>query len=353
MVATRLSLARRNSLQLQQPATSLLSPTFKCHYKKRISLKACGLCTPTKAPAVPSPPVPPGVSNGNAPGQVSTSTLAPEVCTSTKAPAAPTIAPEQVPPPTVVPPGSSSERPLEIPGDEEEEERERKLNLNPLSRLEALKPTHTASSNESYPQMNEQSKNMITGVKSFLVSRLTSKTTANVEDMVNLAIGAFTMLKCLSADYGCFYRDVKDLISKKHNLQIEEKKGHMSSFPELENKYEEAVIRADQLQQDIKLILRKLKRGKEKMEPLKREIDKAEEEIRRKKQVVANIEYDVERLKRYEKNCEAYLKSAQAEIVKLATQVEAAETVKKEIEQRKIAARQEIASISERLLSTL
>ncbi|KAJ8544726.1 hypothetical protein K7X08_017309 [Anisodus acutangulus] len=231
-------------------------------YCKHYLLPCLEVCTLLKAPTVPSPPVPPRVSNGNTPGQVLTSTIAPVVCT------------------------IGLWKLLVM----RRKKRERKLNLNPLSRLEALKPTHTASRIESDPHMNEQSEKMITNVKTLLVNNFTSKTTANVEDMVNFDIGAFTM---------------------------------------------------------------KTGKGKGEMEPLEGEIEEAEEEIRRMKQVVANIENDVKCLKCYEEKCEAGLKSAQADLVKLATQLEAAKTLKKEIEQRKNAALLEIESIRKRLRDTL
>ncbi|KAF3612402.1 hypothetical protein FXO38_36859 [Capsicum annuum] len=303
MVATRSSLARR--VIRHQLASS--SSTIKVHNKRSRKFKKRG-------------------PDGNTPTS--------------------TIAPIQVPPPW----GSTSSRPLEVPSDEEEKQRESKLNLNPLSRLEALKQTvHT----KSYPQMNEQSKNMIINVRSWLVSTLTSGTTTNVDDMVTFAVGAFTMLNGLGVDDHCFYRDVTDLISKKYDLQMEKRKRDVLSFSELENKYEEVVILVDDLQENIKHIRGELKEEMEKMEPLKRDIEEAEEELRRKKKVVATIESDVESLKLNEEKCKAYLTNAHAKVEKLGTQVEAAKTAKEEIEQRKIIALQEIESISRRLLSTL
>ncbi|KAF3682312.1 hypothetical protein FXO37_02413 [Capsicum annuum] len=110
------------------------------------------------------------------------------------------------------------------------------------------------------------------------------------------AVGAFTMLNYLGADYDRFYRDVKDLISKKYDLHTEERKGDMLSLSELERKYEERSLKSD------------------------------------------------------EEKHKADLASAQAEVEKLGTQVEAAKTMKEEHEQRKNAALQEIESISRRLL---
>ncbi|KAM3283037.1 hypothetical protein P3S67_026682 [Capsicum chacoense] len=192
MVATRSSLARR----VLRPQLASSSSTIKVHNKRSRKFKKRG-------------------PDGNTPTS--------------------TIAPIQVPPPW----GSTSSRPLEVPSDEEEKQRESKLNLNPLSRLEALKQTvHT----KSYPQMNEQSKNMIINVKSWLVSTLTSETTTNVDDMVTFAVGAFTMLNGLGVDDHCFHRDVTDLISKKYDLQMEKRKRDLLSFSELENKYEEVLF---------------------------------------------------------------------------------------------------------------
>nr|XP_016470479.1 PREDICTED: uncharacterized protein LOC107792764 [Nicotiana tabacum] len=68
MVVTRLSLARRRSLQ--NSSTSSSSPKLKrCYKKKRISMKVCGLSTPRKTLAVASPHVPPVGSNGDTPLQ--------------------------------------------------------------------------------------------------------------------------------------------------------------------------------------------------------------------------------------------------------------------------------------------
>jgi len=75
------------------------------------------------------------------------------------------------------------------------------------------------------PEMLEKSKMMITQVKSMLVSELTSETTGNVEDIVDFSNDVFNTLNWLGANYDCFYRDVKELISNKYELQIEERKG--------------------------------------------------------------------------------------------------------------------------------
>ncbi|PHT31289.1 hypothetical protein CQW23_27626 [Capsicum baccatum] len=169
-------------------ATRSSSASTAQGYNKRSSTfkKCCLICTPTIVLAVVSPPVPSKVSNGNTPTT--------------------TIAPEQVLPPL----GSTIDRPLEVLCDEEEEQRERKLNLNPLSRLDqALKQPVT----KCYHKMNEQSKKMISNIK-----------------------------------------DVEDLISKKYDLHTEERKGDMLSLSELERKYEEVVILVDDLQEKIERI---------------------------------------------------------------------------------------------------
>ncbi|KAF3682311.1 hypothetical protein FXO37_02412 [Capsicum annuum] len=222
-------------------ATRSSSSSTAQGYNKRSSTfkKCCLICTPTIVPAVVSPPVPSKVSNGNTPTT--------------------TIAPEQVLPSL----GSTIDRPLQVLCDQEEEQRERKLNLNPLSRLDqALKQPVT----KCYHKMNEQSKKMISNIKSLLVFNLTSKTTTNVDNMVTFAVGAFTVLNCLGADYDRFYRDVKDLISKIYDLHTEERKGDMLSLSELERKYEEVVILVDDLQEQIEHIGGELNSQKGKVE---------------------------------------------------------------------------------------
>ncbi|XP_019264666.1 PREDICTED: uncharacterized protein LOC109242264 [Nicotiana attenuata] len=325
MVSTRLSLARRSSLQLQ-PATTSSSPTLQecCYKKKRNSIKVSGLSMATEAPAVPSPPVPSKESNGNTLLQLSTSTFAP-----------------------MVPLGSTNDRPLLIPCDEEEEQRETKLKLNPLSRLKQPRKAHTGV-NEYSPQMDEISKKMVIDVKSMLVSKLIYGT-SNVNDMVTFANGAFSTLNWLGADYSCFYKAVEDLISHKYDLQVAERKGAMLTFSELEKKYEEVVISADDLEETIICTQAKLKTAKEKKEHVKRQIEKGEEVIHRLKEVVAHIEHDDEHLKHDEQKYKAAHKTAQVEVEKLGAQMEAARVMQKEIDECKNAALEGILSATRRL----
>lgn len=87
------------------------------------------------------------------------------------------------------------------------------------------------------------------------------------------------------------------------------------------------------------------------MEPLEREIEEVEEErfVERSKWLLI-LNMMQRSLKSDEEKHKADLASAQAEVEKLGTQVEAAKTMKEEHEQRKNAALQEIESISRRLL---
>ncbi|XP_009766952.1 uncharacterized protein [Nicotiana sylvestris] len=326
MVATRSSLAPR-ILPQQLAATSFSTVKGYNKKKRKYNKKVSVICTPRKAPPVPSPPVPPKESNGNTLLQFSTST----------------IAPKQVPSPPMVPLRSTSDRPLLIPCDQEQELRETKFKLNPLSRLK--QPPRT----NHKPEMLEKSKMMIAQVKSMLVSELTSVTITNVEDMVDFANGVFNTLNWLGADYDCFYRDVKELISNKYELQIEEKKGNILTFLELERTYEEVVIRADDIAEAIINTQAKLKMANEETEHVKRGIEKAEELIQRLKQMVAEIKDRVEHLKCDEQKYKKEHEAAQAEVEKLGTQVEAAKAVKKEVERRKDAAHKQIESITRRL----
>ncbi|XP_055819511.1 uncharacterized protein LOC129888584 [Solanum dulcamara] len=228
MVATRSS--------LQAPSSSSTLQGRFPYKKKRSYRKVSRICVPTKAPAVPSPPVPSIGSNEDTPLCVSTSTNASK------------------PPPPVPPLGSTSDRTLLIPCDEEEEQRETKLKLNPLSRLKAAKETHTNANGHS-SQMHEKSKKVISDeVKSMLVSHLTSGMTTSVDDMVTLANHAFTTLNWFGAYYGSFYKDVKDLIACKYDLLIIERKLDMLSIAELEKKYLDIVIFADDIEEEIEHI---------------------------------------------------------------------------------------------------
>ncbi|KAK4728745.1 hypothetical protein R3W88_021733 [Solanum pinnatisectum] len=118
----------------------------------------------------------------------------------------------------------------------------------------AAKETHTKANGHS-SQMHEKSKKVITDeVKSMLVSHLTSETTTSVDDMVTLANRAFTTLNWFGADYGSFYKDVKDLIAYEYDLLTLDRKLDMSSVSELEKKYLDVVIFADDIEEEIEHI---------------------------------------------------------------------------------------------------
>lgn len=133
-----------------------------------------------------------------------------------------TSASELVPPPPEPPLGSTSDRPLVIPCDEEKEQRDKKFNLNPLLRLERPKETRSSTNGYSYQsQMDEQLKKVITDeVQCLLVSYLTSEKTTSVNDVVNFANSAFSTLNWIGYDYDSFYKDVKNLIAYKYDLLI-------------------------------------------------------------------------------------------------------------------------------------
>ncbi|PHU27987.1 hypothetical protein BC332_00080 [Capsicum chinense] len=142
--------------------------------------------------------------------------------------------------PKLVPPPGFSPPPVPVTS------RERQLKLTPLSRLIAEKKTHTCTSGSS-SQMDEKSKKEVTdGVKSKLVSQLTSGTTTSLDDMVNFANSSFTMLNLFCADYGSFYNDVKDLIKHKYDSLTADRKLDMLSVSELEEKYLDAVTKEEQ-----------------------------------------------------------------------------------------------------------
>ncbi|PHU27986.1 hypothetical protein BC332_00079 [Capsicum chinense] len=197
---------------------------------------------------------PPGFSPPPVPERVSMSKSAPKLVPPPGFPPSPVAVrvsmsknvPKLVPPPPVPPLGLISARPWLIPGYKEDEQRETKLKLTPLSRLIAEKKTHTCTSGSS-SQMDEKSKKEVTdGVKSKLVSQLTSGTTTSLDGMVNFANSAFTMLNLFGADYGSFYNDVKDLIKHKYDLLTADRKLDMLSVSGLEEKYLDAVTKEEQ-----------------------------------------------------------------------------------------------------------
>ncbi|KAF3617499.1 hypothetical protein FXO37_34609 [Capsicum annuum] len=151
--------------------------------------------------------------------------------------------------------------------------------------------------------MDEKSKKEVTEeVKSKLVSQLTFGTTTSLDDMVNFANSAFTMLNLFGADYGSFYNDVKDLIKHKYDLLIADRKLDMLSVSELEEKYLDAVTKEEQCV-------------------------KGDEQKRAARRI------------------------AQAEVEKLGTQMKAARVGQGEIERCKNEALQGIESTTQRLLS--
>ncbi|MCE3051772.1 hypothetical protein HAX54_050766 [Datura stramonium] len=350
----------RSSLQAASSSSTLQG--WLPYKRRRRYRKVCKICSPKEAPAVPLPPVPPTGSNGNIPERVLMKTNYPELVPPPPVPptgpngnipeqvSMSTNATELVPPPAVPPLGSTSDRPVLIPCDEEEEQRETKLNLNPLSRLKVAKKTHTSTKGYS-SKVHEKSKNVITDeVKSLLVSQLTSGTSTSVDDMVTFANRAFTTLNWFGADYGSFYKDVKDLIAYKYDLLTAERKLDMLSVSELEKKYLDVVIRANDIEEEIEHIQLNQKMDKEKKEPLKRQIEDARELIRRLEREVADIEQDEKCLKDDEQKYKAAHKIAQAEVEILGTQMEAARVMQREIEWHKNEALQGIESTTRLLL---
>ncbi|KAM3396824.1 hypothetical protein P3S68_000336 [Capsicum galapagoense] len=151
--------------------------------------------------------------------------------------------------------------------------------------------------------MDENSKKEVTdGVKSKLVSQLTSGTTTSLDDLVNFANSAFTMLNLFGADYGSFYNALKDLMKHKYDLLTADRKLDMLSVSELEEKYLHVVTKEEQCV-------------------------KGDEPKRAARRI------------------------AQAEVEKLGTQMKAARVAQGEIERCKNEALQGIESTTQRLLS--
>lgn len=76
-------------------------------------------------------------------------------------------------------------------------------------------------------------------VQSVLVFHLTSGRTTSADDMVNFANSAFSTLNWIGVDYDSLYKDVKKMISYKHDLFNAERKQDMLSVSEWKKKYQE------------------------------------------------------------------------------------------------------------------
>ncbi|XP_075102536.1 uncharacterized protein LOC142177497 [Nicotiana tabacum] len=205
--------------------------------------------------------------------------------------------------------------------------------------------------NECSSNIHEESKTIISHIKSVLVFQLTSGSIKNVEDTAKCANNAFFSLDILDADYTSFYKDVNDFIAYHFDLLTTKRQREMQSFPELKTGYEDAISRAkghkDEIfgtQDDMVMVMKKKK-------TFERQKLEAMELIGRLKQWVDVLKQNEEALKHKKQKCVADHVIASLKVQNLHTQVEAAKDVLREIDQRENAARNGIESATCRLKS--
>ncbi|CAN4127373.1 unnamed protein product [Withania somnifera] len=270
-----------------------------------------------EVPAVSPPPASLLGSTGDSPLQVSMTTSSPKTVATT-------------------PLGSTSDRPLEVPTDEEDT----KLNVK-LSRI-LMHPQKTNSTPQQI--LDEESKKVIVQVKSLLVKKLLTSGN-DVNYMVHQANTTFRYLKGLGVDYGSFYRDIRGYIKHCCDLQDAEKEEIKSSLSALQKNYENVILSASDVEENLGRTRGEREKAKEKKESLKRLIEDL-------KQEVAGIEHEEERLKHDEIKYKESHEVAKAKMQELGTQLEAAQAKVKEIEQCKNAALRGIESTTRHLQST-
>ncbi|CAN4077734.1 unnamed protein product [Withania somnifera] len=233
--------------------------------------------------------------------------------------------------------GSTSDRPLEVPSNEEYT----KLNVN-LSRI----LMHPSKTNYTLQQiLDEELKKVTAQVKSLLVKKLLTSGN-DVDSMVHQAKTAFRYLKGLGVDYGSFYRNIIKHIKHCSDLQVAEKEETASSLSALQKNYENAILNVNDVEEDLGRAQGEQEKAKEKKETLKRQIEDLKQEI-------AGIEHEEEHLKHDEIKYKEAHEVAKTNMQELGTQLEAAQAKLREIEQRKNAALQGIESTTRHLQSTI
>lgn len=236
-----------------------------------------------------------------------------------------------------MPLGSSINTPLIIK--DEEEHKDEKINLNPLTLLSPPPNQRVRINDFSSPHINEESKTIISQVKSVLVFQLTSGSTKNIEAMIKFANNAFFNLDFLEADYSSFYNNVRDFIACHYDLLIAKRQREMQAFPiELKTRYENAITCANDLKDEIFQTQGHIAMVMKKKESLERQIADAMELIGKLKECVAVLKQEEGALKYEEQKCVAAYEIANHEVQKVCNQAEAAKNVLREIDQRENAA---------------
>lgn len=249
-----------------------------------------------------------------------------------------------------IPLGSSINAPVLII--DHEEHKDTKINLNPLSLLSPPPNPRLRINDFSSSHINDESKTIISHVKSVLVFQLTSGSIKNVEAMVKCANNAFFNLDFLEADYSSFYNDVRDFIAYHYDLLTAKKQREMQSFPaELKTRYEDMIICANDLKDEIFQTQGHIAMVMKKKENLEKQIVDAMELIGKLKECVAVLKQEEGALKYEEQKCVAAYEIANHELQKISTQAEAAKNVLREIDQRENAALNGIESAFRRLKS--
>ncbi|KAF3680958.1 putative DNA-binding protein ESCAROLA-like [Capsicum annuum] len=245
--------------------------------------------------------------------------------------------------------GSSINAPLLII---DEDQNDTKMNLNPLSKLNPPPNPCSRVNAFSSSHISDESKTIVAHVKSVLVFQLTSGSTKNVEDMVKCANNAFFTLDFLGADYKSFYKDVRHFITYHYDLLTAERQRAMQSFPtEMKTRYENAIVCANDLKEEIVQIQGHIGIVMKKKENLERQISDAMELIGKLKECVAVLKQEEGALNHEKQKCVVAYEIAHQEAQNICSQAEAVKNVLREIDQRKNAALNGIESVTHHLKS--
>ncbi|KAK3029550.1 hypothetical protein RJ639_038439 [Escallonia herrerae] len=218
-----------------------------------------------------------------------------------------------------------------------------KPRLDPLSSLQP--PPKPYRRNHLPPQLLKKSLASAAHLKDFLVTYITATENLDLNTMVQLANETFNGLNLLRDDYHLFHADVRDFIQF-HSAKLAAESERNVPTKEILS----LVVESKAKQAALSSVESNLTKARQRQVPIRSRIVEVTALLSNLKEELANGEKEIEALMAERDQCEKASLDAEAEVQKFGAEVELAEEMLKNIDQRLDSARVGIDEATKRLM---
>ncbi|KAK2989830.1 hypothetical protein RJ640_029558 [Escallonia rubra] len=222
-----------------------------------------------------------------------------------------------------------------------------KPRIDPLSSLQP--PPKPYRRNHLPPQLLKKSLASAAHLKDFLVTYITATKNLDLNTMVQLANETFNGLNLLRDDYHLFHADVRDFIQF-HSAKLAAESERNGPTKEILSPYNALVVESKAKKAVLSSVESNLMKARQRQVPIRSRIVEVTALLSNLKEELANGEKEIEALMAERDQCAKASLDAEAEVQKFGAEVELAEEMLKNIDQRLDSARAGIDEATKRWL---